>query len=180
MGDAAHKLHQLVNEVGFGGEQGGHPQGQIPLAVDPAEGVVHQVLGNVQNDLRQEQGGDHNAEQQVLAAELEAAEAVSSHHGGNDRKDDLGQNVAVGVQEGAPDIDVAAVVGGNGINVALQGGVGGQETNAGEDLGVALKGGADHPDQRVDHDNTDKDQHKILKKLADFMCGRQFHRMLPP
>ncbi len=34
---------------------------------------------------------------------------------------------------------------------------------------------AHHPDQRVDHDNADKDQHKVLEETADFMGGRKFH-----
>ena len=175
MGDAAHKLHQLVDEVGLGGEQGRHPQGQVEGAVDPAKGVVHQVLGHIQNDLRQEQGGDHDAEQQVTALELKAAEAVSGNDRADNGKDDLGDNEAVGVDEGAPDADVAAVVLGHGVNVALQRGIGSQEADAGEDLGVGLEGGAHHPDQRVDHDNADKDQHKVLEETADFMGGRKFH-----
>ena len=175
MGDAAHELHQLIDEVSLGGKQGGHPQRQVEGAVDPAEGVVHQVLGNVQNDLGQEQRGDHDAEQHIAALELKAAEAVSGNDRADNGEDDLGDNEAVGVDEGAPDADIAAVVLGDGVNVALQRGVGSQEADAGEDLGVGLEGGTHHPDQRVDHDNADKDQHKVLEETADFMGGRKFH-----
>ena len=180
MRDAAHKLHQLVDEVGLGCKQGGNPQGQVEGAVNPAKSVVHQVLGNVQNNLRQEQRGNHNAEQDVTAHKLEAAEAVSGDDRADNGKDNLGDDKAVGVEEGAPDADIAAVVLGDGINVALQGGVGGQKADAGENLGVALEGGAHHPDQRVNHNDADKDQHKVLEETADFMGGRKLHFFVPP
>ena len=82
-------------------------------------------------------GGDHDAEQHIAAFELKAAEAVSGNDRADNGEDNLGDNEAVGVDEGAPDADVAAVVLGDGVNVALQRGIGSQEADAGEDLGVA-------------------------------------------
>ncbi len=65
------------------------------------------------------QGGDHDAEQHIAALELKAAETVSGNDRADNGEDDLGDNEAVGVDEGTPDADVAAVVLGDGVNVAL-------------------------------------------------------------
>ena len=67
------------------------PDGQIERAVDPAELGVQQELRNVQNDLRQEQGGQHDAEQDLPAREVETAKAVGCNAGGDHRADDLGR-----------------------------------------------------------------------------------------
>ena len=79
--DIAHELHQLVNKVGLSCKCAVDPDGQIEGAVHPAELVVQQVLGHVQNDLRQEQGGQHDVEQQLPAGEVETAKAVGGNTG---------------------------------------------------------------------------------------------------
>src|SRR5699024_5620586 len=107
-GDIAQELDQLVDKVGLSRKSGVDPDGQVEGAVDPAEAVVQQELRHVQNDLRQEQGGQHDAEHDLLAWEVEAAEAVSGDTGGHHGQDDLGDHVAVGVDHGLDDVDRAA------------------------------------------------------------------------
>ena len=145
-GDVAHELHQLVDEVGLSCECAVDPDGQIERAVDPAELGVQQELRHVQDDLRQEQGGQHDAEQDLPAREVEAAKAVSCNAGGDHSADDLGQDVAVSVQHGLQDVDGTAEVV-QRVLVALQSGVLDPQADACKDLAVVLKGGADHPQQ---------------------------------
>ena len=72
--------------------------------------VVQQVLRHIQNDLRQEQGGQHDVEHQLTAGEIEAAKAVGSHTGGDHRADHLGDDIAVSVEHGLQDVDGTAEV----------------------------------------------------------------------
>ena len=86
------------------------PRCQIEGAVHPAELVVQQVLGHVQHDLRQEQGGQHDVEQQLAAGEVETAKAVSGNTGRHHSADHLGDDIAVSVEHGLQDVDGAAEV----------------------------------------------------------------------
>ena len=178
--DAAHELHQLVDEVGLGSKQGRHPQGGVQGVVDPVKLVVHHVLRNVQNNLRQEQRHDHNAEQEITALELETAETVSSNDRRNNSEHNLGDNVAVGVQECTPDGDIAAVSFGHSVIIAIQGGVRGKRGKAGKNLGVGLKGGAHHPQQRIDHDKAHQNQNKILEEGCHIGACFHTHKSIPP
>src|SRR5699024_2122310 len=171
-GDIAQELDQLVDEVRLGSECAVDPDGEVEGAVDPAEAVVQQELGNVQNDLGQEQGGQHDAEHDLLAGEVEAAEAVGGDAGRDHRQDHLGDHVAVGVDHGLDDVDGAAEVV-QGVAVALQGGVLDPQADACKDLTVVLEGGADHPQQGIDHDQANQDQDEVLKKGSDAV--RSFH-----
>ncbi len=171
-GDIAHELHQLVDEVGLGRKCAVHPDSQIEGAIQPAELVVQQVLRHIQNDLRQEQGGQHDVEHQLTAGEIEAAKAVGSHTGGDHRADHLGDDVAVGVQHGLQDVDGTAKVVQRAA-VAIQSGVLDPQADACKDLAVVLKGSADHPQQGIDHDDADQDQDEILEEGRDFV--RCFH-----
>ena len=154
------------------------PDGQIERAVDPAELGVQQELRNVQNDLRQEQGGQHDAEQDLPAREVETAKAVGCNAGGDHRADDLGQNIRISVQHGLQDVDGTAEVV-QRVLVALQSGVLDPQADACKDLAVVLKGSADHPQQGIDHDQAHQDQDKILKKRRDGVGCFHSHTVTP-
>ena len=177
-GDVAHELHQLVDEVGLSCECAVDPDGQIERAVDPAELGVQQELRHVQDDLRQEQGGQHDAEQDLPAREVEAAKAVSCNAGGDHGADDLGQDVAVSVQHSLQDVDGTAEVV-QRVLVALQSGVLDPQADACEDLAVVLKGGADHPQQGIDHDEAHQDQDEVLEKRRDGVRSFHSHTVTP-
>ena len=170
--DVAHELHQLIHEVGLGSKCAVHPDGQIEGAVHPAELVVQQVLGHVQHDLRQEQGGQHDVEQQLAAGEVETAKAVSGNTGRHHSADHLGDDIAVSVEHGLQDVDGAAEVV-QGVAVAIQRRLFDPQADACKDLAVILEGSADHPQQRIDHDDTNQDQHEVLKEGCDLI--RCFH-----
>ena len=144
------------------------PDSQVEGAVQPAELVVQQVLRHVQNDLGQEQGGQHDVEQQLTAGEVETAKTISGNAGGHDRADHLGDNVAVGVEHGLQDVDGAAKVV-QRVLVTIQRGVLDPQADACKDLAVVLEGGTDHPQQGIDHDDADQDQDEVLKEGCDFV-----------
>jgi len=136
------------------------PDSQVEGAVQPAELVVQQVLRHVQNDLGQEQGGQHDVEQQLTAGEVETAKTISGNAGGHDRADHLGDNLQ--------DVDGAAEVV-QRVPITIQRGVLDPQADACKDLAVVLEGGTDHPQQGVDHDDADQDQDEILKEGCDFV-----------
>ena len=176
--DIAHELHQLIDEVGLSRKCAVDPDGQIERAVDPAELGVQQELRNVQNDLGQEQGGQHDAEQDLPAGEVETAEAVSGNAGGDNRADDLGQNIRIGVQHGLQDVDGTAEVV-QRVLIALQSGVLDPQADACEDLAVVLEGRADHPQQGIDHDQADQNQDEVLEERRDDVGCFHSHTVTP-
>jgi len=155
-----------------------YPDGQIERAVDPAELGVQQELRHVQDDLGQEEGGQHDAEQDLAAREIKTAKTVGGHAGGDHGADDLGQNIAVGVEHGLQDVDGTAKVV-QRVLIALEGGVLDPQADACKDLAVVLKGGADHPQQGIDHDEAHQDQDEVLEKRRDGVRSFHSHTVTP-
>ena len=82
------------------------------------------------------------------------------------------------IQHGLQDVDGTAEVV-QRVLVALQSGVLDPQADACEDLAVVLKGGADHPQQGIDHDEAHQDQDEVLEKRRDGVRSFHSHTVTP-
>ena len=97
-----------------------------------------------------------SGENVIVSMSVKAAKAVSRQQRGNHGEDHLGNDIGIGVDHRADNVDVAAVVV-QSVNIALNGGVFRKNSNAGKDFVIGFKRCANHPQQRINHHKAHRD-----------------------